>query len=76
MGARMLEQSVSILVDELMGDDELRVAFLRNPYGTLKRGADWGMALTDSELEVLCQGRFPVWERVAEALGSRLAMAA
>ncbi len=76
MSAQMLEQSVEILVDELMNDDELRQAFFRNPYRTLKSGAEWGLALTDNEVEALCTSRVPVWERVADAMNARLPLAA
>lgn len=72
MTTQLLEQSLEILVDELVTDDELRDAFLRNPLTTLRSASEWGMPLTDSELQVLCAGRFPVWERVAEELGARL----
>jgi hypothetical protein len=75
MSAQM-ERSVEILIDELTNDDELRLAFLRNPYRTLKSAGDWGLPLTDSELEALCAAPFPVWERVAEALDGELRLAA
>jgi hypothetical protein len=76
MGTQMLEQSVEILVDELMHDDELRQAFFRHPHRTLKSGAEWGLALTDNEVEALCASRVPVWERVADAFKARLPLAA
>lgn len=73
MKSLLLERGLEILIDELNADDELRLSFLRNPYGTLTGAADWGMALTDSEIEALRTARYPVWERVAEELGVNLA---
>ena len=66
------EQSLEILIDELVTDDELREAFLRNPDRTLRAANDWGMPLSESEVRALRTPRFPVWERVTEALEARL----
>lgn len=68
--ATMLEQSLEILIDELMNDDELRLAFLRSPCRTLQAGSEWAMPLTDNERRALCTCRYPVWERVTDALRS------
>lgn len=73
---RELEQTLDILINELEADDELRAAFFRNPYRTLRQANDWGLALTASELQALSSPRFPVWDRVADALESRLPQAA
>lgn len=69
--SEMMEQSLEILIDELMSDDELRLAFLRSPYRTLQAGSEWAMPLTDNERRALCRSRYPVWERVTDALRSR-----
>ena len=71
-----LEQSLEILIDELVGDDELREAFLRNPDRTLRLASEWGVPLCDSELRALRTPRYPVWDRVTEALEQRLGLAA
>lgn len=76
MNAMQLEQSLEILVDELVVNDELRHEFFRNPYATLREASEWGVPLTDREVEALCSGRYPIWERVADALNDRLALAA
>ena len=69
--ATMLEQCREILIDERMSDDELRLAFLRSPIRTLQAGSEWAMALTDNERRALCTSRYPVWERVTDALRAR-----
>ena len=74
--ATKLEQSLEILIDELMGDEELRLAFLRSPYRTLQAGAEWGMPLTDNERQALCASRYPVLELVTEAIRDRQGLAA
>jgi hypothetical protein len=67
-----LDQSLEILIDELLGDDELREAFFRNPDRTLSLAADWGMPLSETELRLLRAPRHRLWERVAEELAARL----
>lgn len=76
MSTMNLEQSLEILIDELVGNDDLRHEFFRNPYATLRQADDWGLPLTDNEVQALCKSRLIIWERVAEALGIRLALAA
>ena len=71
-----LDQSLEILVDELMTDDELRDAFLRNPDRTLRFANDWGMPLSDSELRLLRAPSFSLWDRVIDELEARLGAAA
>lgn len=71
-----LEQSLEILIEELAANDDMRDAFYRNPDRTLRQASDWGMPLTESEVLALRTHRFPVWERVADALAERLALAA
>jgi hypothetical protein len=71
-----LEQSFEILIDELMSDDELRDAFLRNPDRTLEFASDWGMPLSDSEVQSLRAPSFGLWDRVVDELEARFGIAA
>ena len=71
-----LEQSFEILIHELMNDDELRDAFLRNPDRTLRFASDWGMPLSESELRSLRAPSFSLWDRVIDELEARLGVAA
>jgi hypothetical protein len=41
--------SRQILLDELVGDEELREAFLRNPRRTLETADEWGLPLSPAE---------------------------
>jgi hypothetical protein len=69
-------ESFEILIGELMADDELRAAFLRDPDHTLRVAGDWALPLCDSELQALRTPAYPVWDRVAEELAARLTAAA
>jgi hypothetical protein len=71
-----LSGSVEILIGELMNDDELRGSFLRNPRRTLRLAGDWGLPLTDSELDELRRPSVRFWDHVVEELESRLSKAA
>lgn len=76
MSTMQMEQSLEILIDELVANDELRQEFFRNPYATLRAAGEWGVPLTDREVDALCTGRYPIWERVIDALNDRLPLAA
>ena len=69
-----LTDSLEILIAELTTDEELRDSFLRNPGRTLLLASDWGLPLSDSELQSLRAPR--VWNKVAEALEARFLEAA
>jgi hypothetical protein len=71
-----LERSLAILIDELVGDDELRDAFFRHPHRTLRQAGEWALPLTVSEVVALTAPGVRVMDRVASALGARLGLAA
>lgn len=71
-----LSNSVGILIDELVNDDELRGSFLRNPARTLRQASDWGLPLSDSELFALGHPSQRLWDHVLEELEERLSAAA
>ncbi|MEZ5292922.1 MAG: hypothetical protein R2745_17710 [Vicinamibacterales bacterium] len=73
---RTLDQTLDILIDELQADDELRAAFFRHPDRLLRQADEWGLPLTDTEVNALQTPRVPVWERVADALNARARQAA
>jgi hypothetical protein len=71
-----LNDSLEILIGELVTDDELRDAFLRDPERTLRHANDWALPLSESEVQLLRVPSFRLWDKVAEALEGRLSAAA
>jgi hypothetical protein len=69
------EQSLEILIDELVTDEEFRESFLRNPRQTLNLVVDWGLPLSESEILSLVTSR-SLWDRLVEELDVRLQKAA
>jgi hypothetical protein len=67
-----INDSVEILIGELMTDEELREAFLRDPAKTLRRAGDWALPLCESELRFLRAPAYRRWEKVVEELEARL----
>lgn len=68
--------TLEILVNELMADGELYRAFLRNPVRTLQDARHWGLPLTETELRSLESPALRLWERMAVELEYRLSAAA
>ena len=71
-----LNDTFEILVSELISDEELRDAFLRDPEGTLDPAGVWALPLSDSELRSLRIPANRVWDKVVDELEARLAVAA
>jgi len=65
------QDSLNILIDELIADDELRDSFLRDPERTLQFASDWALPLSESELRPLRARSYQVWEKVVEQLESQ-----
>jgi hypothetical protein len=70
------DDTMEILIGELMADEELRDAFLRNPDRTLQHASDWALPLSESELRSLRLSAHRLWDTVAEALEARWPAAA
>jgi hypothetical protein len=70
------DDTLEILIGELMADEELRDAFLRDPDRTLQRASDWALPLSDSEVRALRRAAHRIWDTVAEALEARWPVAA
>jgi len=70
------EDTLEILVSELMADEELRDAFFRNPDLTLQHASDWALLLSDSEVRTLRRSAHRICDEVAEALEARWPAAA
>ena len=68
--------ALDIFIFELMADDELLQAFLSNPRRTVRRAADWGLPLSDSELRSLEPAAMRLWENLSEQIDVRFATAA
>ena len=71
-----VDDTIEILIGELIADEELRDAFLRNPERTLRSASDWGLPLSDSELRSLTASAHRLRDSVAEALEARWPAAA
>jgi hypothetical protein len=71
-----MEQTFEILINELVTDEEFRYSFLRNPRRTLHRAGDWGLPLSESEIQSLMAIAHSKWDELAEEVGARLQMAA
>jgi hypothetical protein len=67
---------LEILIGELMADEELRDAFLRDPDRTLQRASDWALPLSESEVSSLRQSAHRLCDTVVEALEVRWPAAA
>ena len=65
-----------ILIGELMADEELRGSFLRNPSAMLELSAEWGLPLSDTELQSLLKPSYRSWNRIVDELEARLGVAA
>ncbi len=70
------QQSLDILMDELVSDEELRESFFRSPAKTLRMAGDWGLPLSDNEMRWLMSTDSSIWESVLEELDERLQEAA
>jgi len=64
--------SLAILIDELITDEELRDSFLRDPERTLRFASDWALPLSESELQSLRVPAYRILDRVTEQLAARL----
>ena len=71
-----MPRNLDIFSDELMADEELRDSFFRSPFMTLRRAADWGLPISESEMRALIAANPAVWECVADVFESRLKLAA
>jgi hypothetical protein len=67
-----VQRSVEVLVGRLITDEEFRSAFRRDPRGTLRAAAEWGLELTASELQALVAADHGMWDRFAEEIDGRL----
>ena len=71
-----VNDSLDLFIAELMMDDELLRSFLRDPEQTLERASDWGLPLSDSELQLLLAPAYRLWDNMTEALEARCDLAA
>jgi len=67
-----MEQALTVLIDELAADEELRYAFFRSPRRTLLRADEWGLPLCESEVRDLVALTPAIWEHLAEQLDAQL----
>jgi hypothetical protein len=60
------------MIGRLATDEDFRRAFRRDPRQTLREAAEWGLALTTTEVAALLATDQTLWERIAVELDSRL----
>lgn len=68
----MAQRSVELVVGRLATDERLRLAFQRDPGGTLERMASPEVVLTRTEREALAATPTSAWEAFATSLDTRL----
>jgi hypothetical protein len=73
---RPLNDSLEILIGELVIDEELRDSFIQDPGRTLQLASDWALPLSASELQSLRVEADRLLDRVADELTFRLLAAA
>jgi len=71
-----MEQTLEIVIDQLMTDEEFRHCFFRSPRGTLRLAEEWGLPLSESEVHSLMAATRSVWDRLAADVTARLQDAA
>ena len=67
-----MQRSVEVLIGRLITDEEFRRAFQRDPRTTLRAAAEWGLELTEWELQALMAADHRMWDRFAEEIDARL----
>jgi len=70
------DDTFEILLGELLTDEELRDAFLRDPERTLEEADEWPLPLSERELSSLRTPAYRLRDRVADALEARFLAAA
>ena len=67
-----MQRSIEILIGRLATDEEFRLAFERDPEGTLREASEWGLNLTAFEIRALLATDASLWSRIADELDERL----
>ena len=73
---QQVTDGLEILLLELMTDEELRDAFLRDPEGTLESASDWALPISESELQSLRGSARRIWDRVVDEVEAEFLAAA
>jgi hypothetical protein len=68
----MSRQSVEMLIDELLANDELRVQFARNRFETLAELQLLGLDLTTDEVDAFAQTDLRTWFSSEQRLDGRV----
>ena len=71
-----VQRSIEILIGRLVTDGDFRRFYLNDPRTTLQLADEWGLHLSEREINALVATEHTVWERVASELetGLRKAM--
>ena len=67
-----MKQTLDILIDELVANEDYRAFFIRNPRQAVRLANDWGLPFTESEIRSLLAANGWIWDRVADELSCRL----
>jgi len=71
-----MDQTIEIMIDQLVEDEEFRQLFLANPWKLMREADEWGLPLSDSEIQALLSTAPAVWDEIASGVCSRLQAAA
>jgi hypothetical protein len=67
-----VQRHIELLIGRLVTDEDFRRAFQIDPHKTLNEAAQWGLALTATEVSALVATDQTLWDRIAVELDSRL----
>jgi hypothetical protein len=67
-----VQRTIEILIGRLITDEEFRLAFRRDPRGTLAAVGEMGLELNPGEILALISTDQTLWDRVAEEVDARL----
>ena len=67
-----MQRHIELLIGRLVTDEDFRRSFQIDPHKTLREAAQWGLALTTTEVSALIATDQTLWDRIAVELDSRL----
>ena len=68
----MSQKTVQLVIARLLTDEEVRLAFLRDPLATLMTFRDQGFELTRDEIDALLETDRELWPSAAARIHPRL----
>ena len=68
----MSQKTVQVVIARLLTDEDIRVQFLGDPFGTLTAFVDQGFELTRDEIDALIETDRTLWSDAAGRIHPRL----